>query len=138
MKEDSPIFKLKQKLLNNAHIKQIINNDIAMKIVIMILILILAYISYSRIDKIKYLKGQLEIQNEIIQLCKEGKSTSTGATYFMGSYWDSELENAEKEKNNMNMQLVFNISVCSIGAVASLFVLVKNKNRLLKRSKTDG
>lgn len=138
MKEDSPILKVKQKILSNNYIKQFVNNDIAIKIIILIVIFVLAYVSYSRIDKIKYLKGQLEIQNEIIQLCKEGKSTSTGVTYFMGSYWDNELENAEKEKSNMNIQLIFNISVCSIGAIASLFILVKNKNRLLKRSKTDG
>ena len=138
MKENSPIFKVKQKILSNNYVKQLVNNDIAMKIVIIILILVLAYISYSRIDEIKYLKEQLENQNEIIQICKEGKSKSTGVTYFMNSYWDNEIENAEKEKNNMNIKLIFNISICSIGAVASLFILVKNKNRLLKRSKTDG
>lgn len=137
MKEDNSTLKLKQKILNNKYIKQIVNNDLVMKIIIVIVILVFAYVSYSRIDKIKYYKLQIESQNEIIRICEEGKSVSTGATYFMKSYWENEIEDAKREKNDMNKKLVFNISVCSIGAIASLFVLVKSKNRLLKRSKTN-
>ncbi len=129
---------IKQKILDNKYIKKFLNNRNAIKISIITLIIALAYFSYTRIDEIKYLKQQIENQNEIIQICQEGKEASTGVTYFMSSYWEQEIDNAEEEKKEMNQKLILNISICSISAVASLFVLVKNKNRLLKRSKTDG
>lgn len=129
---------IKQKILDNKYIKKFLNNRNAIKISIITLIIALAYFSYTRIDEIKYLKQQIENQNEIIQIYQEGKEASTGVTYFMSSYWEQEIDNAEEEKKEMNQKLILNISICSISAVASLFVLVKNKNRLLKRSKTDG
>lgn len=128
---------IKQKILDNEYIKKFLNNQNAVRIFIIILIIALAYFSYTRIDEIKYLKKQIENQNEIIQICEEGKDISTGATSFMSSYWEQEIDDAEKEKNEMNLKLIRNISICSISAVASIFILIKNKNLLLKRSKNN-